>query len=69
MDMTTETAAPLTVETGRPRPGRFVAAFVLGLAITLGLAVGAAVAFDRFFEGRVLPGVRVGVADLLGLSP
>jgi vancomycin resistance protein YoaR len=47
---------------------RFVAAFVLGLLFAL-LAAGAALlAYDLQYDGRVLPGVRVGGTDLSGLD-
>ncbi len=49
--------------------GRFLAAFGLGLIAALILGVAALYAYDRMFDGRVLPGVRVGSVDLSGLSP
>jgi vancomycin resistance protein YoaR len=53
----------------RPRVWlRLLAGFVLGLAVCLGLAAGALVAWDGGYEGRVLPGVHVGGIDLSGLD-
>src|SRR5512134_3331618 len=48
---------------------RFVAAFLIGLVAATGIGAGALYAFDRQFDGKVLPGVRVGGVDLSGLSP
>src|SRR5688500_9149302 len=48
---------------------RFVVAFLVGLIAALALGAGALYAFDRTYEGRVLPGVRVGGVDLSGLAP
>ncbi|HEV8488593.1 MAG TPA: VanW family protein [Candidatus Limnocylindrales bacterium] len=69
--MTTATdTAPLT--TARPSTvarSRFLAAFAAGVAAVLVLGAGALYAFDRHYEGRILPGVHVGSVDLSGLSP
>ena len=48
---------------------RFLAAFLIGLVAATGIGAGALYAFDRQFDGKVLPGVRVGGVDLSGLSP
>jgi vancomycin resistance protein YoaR len=48
---------------------RFVVAFLVGLIAAVALGAGALYAFDRTYEGRVLPGVRVGGVDLSGLAP
>ena len=48
--------------------GRFAAAFVFGLLAILAVATGAMTAFERSYEGRVLPGIHVGSVDLTGLS-
>jgi vancomycin resistance protein YoaR len=47
---------------------RFLAAFVLGLVAVLGIGVGALYAWSQQYDGRVLPGVRVGSTELGGLS-
>jgi vancomycin resistance protein YoaR len=63
---TTEHALP-----GLDRPSRrfrFLAAFGIGLAAVLILGAGVLYAYDRQFEGRILPGVHVGSVDLSGLS-
>src|ERR671921_2384168 len=46
----------------------FLAAFVLGLTAILSVGVGALYAWGQQYDGRVLPGVRVGSTDLGGLS-
>ena len=48
---------------------RFFVAFLIGLIGILAIGAGGLYAYDRQFEGRVLPGVRVGAVDLSGLSP
>ena len=48
---------------------RFAVAFLVGLIAALAIGAGALYAFDRTYEGRVLPGVRVGGIDLSGLAP
>jgi vancomycin resistance protein YoaR len=48
---------------------RFLIAFLAGVIAVLALGAGGLYAFDRQFEGRVLPGVRVGGVDLSGLAP
>ncbi|HEY7524657.1 MAG TPA: VanW family protein [Candidatus Limnocylindrales bacterium] len=58
------------VEAGRPSVrGRFLGAFAIGILAAIALAAGALYAYDRQFEGRVLPGVHVGTVDLSGLTP
>jgi vancomycin resistance protein YoaR len=61
---------PIDAEvTPRPRLWpRFVGAFVVGLAVSLALAGAALAAGDAGYEGRILPGVRVGAVDLSGLD-
>jgi vancomycin resistance protein YoaR len=70
MTTTTNTAQPIALAPGR-RPGvaRFLIAFAAGLGAVLILGVAALYAFDRAYEGRVLPGIRVGSVDLSGLDP
>jgi vancomycin resistance protein YoaR len=47
----------------------FVAAFAIGVVAVLILGAGVLYAYDRQFEGRILPGVHVGSVDLSGLWP
>ncbi len=82
--MTTTIDDALTVETGTPvaevpaaavtptrRPRiwlRLLTGFVLGLALVVALSGAALFAADASYEGRVLPGVRVGSTDLSGMD-
>jgi vancomycin resistance protein YoaR len=73
--MTTALESPVTAgETALPvRRGRrlwppFALAFLLGLAAVLAIGAGALYAYDQEYQGRILPGVRVGSIDLSGLS-
>jgi vancomycin resistance protein YoaR len=47
---------------------RFAIAFLLGLVAVLGIGVGALYAYDQQYQGRILPGVRVGSIDLSGMT-
>ena len=47
---------------------RFGVAFVLGLVLAVGVGAGALYAWSQQYEGRVLPGVRVGSTELGGLT-
>ncbi|HEY3165157.1 MAG TPA: peptidoglycan binding domain-containing protein [Candidatus Limnocylindrales bacterium] len=47
---------------------RFIAAFILGLIAVLGAGFGALYAWGLQYDGRVLPGVRVGSTELGGLT-
>jgi vancomycin resistance protein YoaR len=47
---------------------RFGVSFVLGLLLAVGIGAGALYAWGQQYEGRVLPGVRVGGTELGGLS-
>ncbi len=47
---------------------RFSAAFALGVLLAVGIGAGALYAWGQQYDGRVLPGVRVGSADLSGLT-
>src|SRR6185369_16541174 len=47
---------------------RFIAAFAFGLIAVLGIGIGALYAWGLQYDGRVLPGVRIGTTDLSGLS-
>jgi vancomycin resistance protein YoaR len=71
--MTTLTDAPEAPDAlALPNRGgarnRFAAAFVFGLLAILAVAAGAMTAFERSYEGRIMPGVHVGAVDLTGLS-
>jgi len=68
--MTTATdTAPLTTGPARAMArSRFVLAFVAGLVAVLVLGAGALFAYDRQYEGRILPGVHAGSVDLSGLT-
>ncbi|HEY7735725.1 MAG TPA: VanW family protein [Candidatus Limnocylindrales bacterium] len=69
--MTTATdSAPLAAPAARTSDrGRFLLAFAAGLAAVLLLGSGVLYAFDRQYEGRILPGVHAGSVDLSGLTP
>ncbi len=69
MTTTTETVALPEVSPRGARRVRFLAAFVAGLIAVLALGAGALYAFDRQYEGRILPGVRAGLVDISGLTP
>ena len=69
MTSTSETASLPIVEQRPSRRLRFLVAFMAGLLAVLALGVGALYAYDRQFEGRILPGVQVGSVDLSGLTP
>ena len=47
---------------------RFGVSFVLGLLLAVGVGAGALYAWGQQYDGRVLPGVRVGSAELGGLT-
>ena len=69
--MTTATDTVL-VRTDRARAAtksRFAMAFAAGLVAVLVLGAGALYAFDRQYDGRILPGIRAGSVDLSGLTP
>ncbi len=48
---------------------RFALAFFFGLAAALALGAGVLFAFERQYEGRILPGISVGGVDLSGMTP
>lgn len=70
--MTTAAPEPVEITTEHiRRPStrtRFVVAFLVGLLAAMALGVGAMAAYDQQYEGRILPGVRVGLVDLSGLD-
>ena len=47
---------------------RILIAFLVGLVLSLAAATAALLAWDLGYEGRVLPGIRVGTTDLAGLD-
>src|SRR6476620_5141870 len=47
---------------------RFGAAFVVAFLLTAGIGVGVLYAWGQQYEGRILPGVRVGSTELGGLT-
>ena len=47
---------------------RFGVSFVLGFLLAAGIGAGALYAWSQQYDGRVLPGVRVGSAELGGLT-
>src|SRR3954469_7852942 len=69
--MTATTSQPTSLpRIDRPsRRFRFLTAFGIGIVAVVLLGAGLLYAYDRQFEGRVLPGVHVGSVDLSGLSP
>jgi len=68
MTTATHDTAPARRPSGRPAL-RFAVAFLAGLVAVLSLGAGVLYAYDREYEGRILPGVRVGSVDLSGLYP
>ncbi|MFN8628916.1 MAG: peptidoglycan binding domain-containing protein [Chloroflexota bacterium] len=47
---------------------RFTFAFLVGIVLVVGIGAGALYAWGQQYDGRVLPGVRVGSTDLSGLT-
>ncbi|MCI0345346.1 MAG: VanW family protein [Chloroflexi bacterium] len=64
----TETPEALALPVRSPIRARFAAAFAFGLLAILAVAAGAMAAFERSYDGRILPGIHVGSIDLTGLS-
>ncbi|HEY0444643.1 MAG TPA: VanW family protein [Candidatus Limnocylindrales bacterium] len=69
MTTTTDTVPLPAAERPRSTRLRFVAALVVALLAVLALGAGALVAYDHQYDGRILPGVRVGSVDISGLTP
>jgi vancomycin resistance protein YoaR len=68
-----EAAATDSQPAARPRRRRALAlrfgiSFVLGCLLAVGIGAGALYAWDQQYQGRVIPGVRVGSTDLGGLT-
>ena len=61
-------ASPPPPRRGRSLARRFLIAFVLGLLLAVGTGVGVLYAWGQQYDGRVLPGVRVGNTELGGLT-
>ena len=68
-------AAAVTVGKPPARPRRrrslalrFGVSFVLGFLLAVGIGAGALYAWSQQYDGRILPGVRVGSTDLGGLT-
>ena len=68
-------AAAVTDDEAPPRPRhrrslalRFGVAFVLGLVLAVGTGAGVLYAWGQQYDGRILPGVRVGSTELGGLT-
>ena len=70
MTSTSDTLPPATEAPAvtSPRWSRFVVAFVVGLLAVLVLGVAAMYAYDAAYDGRILPGVRVGSVDASGMD-
>ena len=68
LEPTADVEYPAPIVRTRHLLRRFVLAFVLGLLAVLVIGIGALYAWGRQYDGRVLPGVRVGSTDLGGLS-
>jgi vancomycin resistance protein YoaR len=66
--MTDETLEPTTRRPRRRVALRFGIAFLVGLIAAMALGVGALYAYDQQYQGRILPGVRVGDMELSGLT-
>src|SRR3954471_7730306 len=67
------TTAPDFEPPARPRRRRSLAlrfglSFVVGFLVAVGIGAGALYAWDRQYDGRVMPGVRLGSTDLGGLT-
>jgi vancomycin resistance protein YoaR len=59
---------PLEMQRPRART-RFFVAFLISVVAALAIGVSGLYAFDRVYEGRILPGVTVGGIDLSGMTP
>ena len=70
MTTTSETLPPATdVSTiARRRWVPFLVAFGIGLVAVLVIGVAGLYAYDAAFDGRILPGVRVGTVDVSGMD-
>ncbi len=64
----TESKPPARPRRRRSLLLRFGVAFVFAFALAIGIGAGVMYAWGQQYEGRVLPGVRVGTTDLGGLT-
>lgn len=60
--------APRSSHSGRSLFLRFALAFVLGVGLVGAIGAGALYAWGQQYDGRVLPGVRLGSIDLSGMT-
>src|SRR4051812_27522394 len=60
--------APVSVRPRRRRLALGALALVVLLLVAAAAAAGVLIAWDAQYEGRILPGVRVGTTDLSGLD-
>ncbi|HKF84786.1 MAG TPA: VanW family protein [Candidatus Limnocylindrales bacterium] len=67
--MTTVQPAPAPPSRKGALALRFAIAFLAGIVLVIAVGGGALYAYGQQYTGKVLPGVRVGDADLSGLSP
>jgi vancomycin resistance protein YoaR len=61
-------SAPTSSHRGRSLFLRFAFAFVFGVALVGAIGAGALYAWGQQYDGRVLPGVRLGSTDLSGMT-
>ena len=64
----TEVEPPARPRRRRSLALRFGVSFVLGFLLAIGIGAGVLYAWDQQYDGRVLPGVRVGSTELGGLT-
>jgi len=64
----TDGEPPAPPRRGRSLAFRFGVSFILGVLLAFGVGVGALYAWGQQYDGRVLPGVRVGSTELGGLT-
>ena len=64
----TDGAPPARPRRRRSLALRFGVSFVLGFLLAVGVGAGALYAWNQQYDGRVLPGVRIGSTDLGGLT-
>jgi vancomycin resistance protein YoaR len=69
MTETTQVLVPVAESSRSSARFRFGVAFLAGLIAATALGAGALYAYDRQYEGRIIPGVWVGDTDLSGLTP
>ncbi len=67
--MTSDPTPATPARSGRSLRATFAVAFVLGVAVVVGSGGAGLYAYGQQYNGKVLPGVRVGDVDLSGLTP